>query len=92
MGRVVGITVSGPRRLQFLSRQLPSTVWLLSSAGKGRIARYIGLGMQPVHLPDSLKSTLTLNSNGGLIVVNVEPMGLLIRLVLMCSCRWMARP
>jgi len=35
--------------------------------------------MQPVHLPDSLKSTLP-EQQRGLIVVNVEPMGLLIRL------------
>jgi len=43
---------------------------------KGRIARgYLGLGFQPVHLPDSLKNTLNLASNGGLIVVTVEQGG-----------------
>ena len=31
--------------------------------------------MQPVLLPDSLKNTLNLASNGGVIVVNVEPNG-----------------
>jgi S1-C subfamily serine protease len=43
---------------------------------KGRIARgYLGLGMQPVRLPESLTSTLNLSSVGGVIVVNVEPNG-----------------
>jgi S1-C subfamily serine protease len=43
---------------------------------KGRITRgYLGLGMQPVRLPETLKSTLNLASVGGVIVVNVEPNG-----------------
>jgi len=43
---------------------------------KGRIARgYLGLGFQPVHLPDTLKNTLNLPGNGGLVVVTVEPQG-----------------
>ena len=43
---------------------------------KGRIARgYLGLGMQPVLFPDTLKSALNLSSAGGVIVVNVEPNG-----------------
>jgi len=41
---------------------------------KGRIPRgYLGLGMQPVRLPENLKKSLTLASNVSVIVVNVEP-------------------
>ena len=76
MGRVVGITVSGPRRTVLAIPATTVNRVVAQLLEKGRIARgYIGLGMQPVHLPDSLKSTLTLNSNGGVIVVNVEPNG-----------------
>ena len=76
MGRVVGITVSGPRRTVLA---IPATTINRVVDGlleKGRIARgYLGLGMQPVLLPDTLKNTLNLRSNGGVIVVNVEPNG-----------------
>ena len=73
-GRVVGLNTSG------LSRSMPlaipaSTVnrvveQLLT---RGRVARgYLGLGMQPVRLPDGLVSSLSLSSPVGLIVVSVE--------------------
>jgi S1-C subfamily serine protease len=40
---------------------------------KGRIARgYLGLGMQAVRLPESLKQTLNLPRTGGVIIVAVE--------------------
>lgn len=40
---------------------------------KGRIARgYLGVGMQPVRLPESLKQSLNLNSEGGVILVSLE--------------------
>jgi S1-C subfamily serine protease len=40
----------------------------------GRVPRpYIGVGMQPVHLPDAIKSKLNLVNNGGVIVLSVEP-------------------
>jgi S1-C subfamily serine protease len=43
---------------------------------KGHITRgYLGLGMQPVRLPNNLKTSLNLTSVGGVIVVNVEPDG-----------------
>ena len=76
-GQIVGVNTSGLTR--GLGVTIPaSTVnrvvdQLLS---KGRVARgYLGLGFQPVHLPDSLKNTLNLSSNGGLIVVTVEQGG-----------------
>ena len=75
-GRVVGITVSGPRRtvLSIPASTINRVVDQLLS--KGHIARgYLGLGMQPVRLPETLKNTLNLSSVGGVIVINVEPDG-----------------
>jgi S1-C subfamily serine protease len=43
---------------------------------KGQINRgYLGLGMQPVAIPEELKNTLKLSADSGLIVVSVEPQG-----------------
>lgn len=75
-GRVVGINTSGPRHMVLAIPASTVNRVINGLLEKGRIARgYLGLGMQPVHLPDTLKNTLTLNSNGGVIVVNVEPNG-----------------
>lgn len=76
-GQIVGMNTSGLTR--GLGVTIPaSTVNRVADQllSKGRIARgYLGLGFQPVHLPDSLKNTLSLASNGGLIVVTVEQGG-----------------
>jgi S1-C subfamily serine protease len=43
---------------------------------KGHIARpYLGLAMQPVAVPESLRGKLKSESTGGLIIVHVEPPG-----------------
>ena len=75
-GHVVGMTVSGPRRsvLAIPATTINRVVDQLLQ--KGRIARgYLGVGMQPVRLPETLKSSLNLSSSDGLIVVNVESNG-----------------
>jgi len=73
MGQVVGITVSGPRRTVLAIPTTTINRVVDQLLEKGRIARgYIGLGMQPVRLPEHLKQTLNLPSLGGVIVVNVE--------------------
>lgn len=75
-GRVVGMTVSGPRRtvLSIPTNTINRVVDQLLS--KGRIAKgYLGLGMQPVRLPETLKTTLNLPSVAGVIVINVESDG-----------------
>lgn len=75
-GSVVGINTSGPRHtvLAIPAATVDRTIDTLLA--KGRIARgYLGLGMQPVILPNTLKSTLNLSQSGGVIVVNVEPTG-----------------
>jgi S1-C subfamily serine protease len=73
-GQVVGLNTSG------LSRSMPLAIptntvnrvveQLLS---KGRVARgYLGVGLQPVRLPDSLVKSAGISGDVGLIVVSVE--------------------
>lgn len=75
-GQVVGMTVSGPRRtvISIPASTINRVVGQLLS--KGQITRgYLGLGMQPVRLPESLKNSLNLASLGGVIAINVETDG-----------------
>lgn len=75
-GHVVGMTVSGPRRRVLAIPASTVNRVVDQLLAKGRISKgYLGLGMQPVSLPESLKKTLNLSSLGGVIVVNVEPNG-----------------
>jgi len=76
-GRVVGINTSG------LSRQLELAIPVSTVAraadeliDKGRVSRgFLGVGLQPVRLPESLRRTLTAAPEIGLIVVSVHPDG-----------------
>jgi S1-C subfamily serine protease len=75
-GNIVGMNTSGRRgtALTIPASTINRVVELLLT--KGRIPRgYLGLGMQPVRLPENLKKSLNLASSGGVIVVNVEPNG-----------------
>ncbi len=76
-GQVVGINTSGLTR--GLGVAIPTaTVNRVADQilTKGRVARgYLGVGFQPVHLPDTLKNTLELPQNGGLVVVTLESNG-----------------
>lgn len=76
-GRVVGINTSGlSRRMDLVIPASTVNRVVDQLLEKGRIARgYLGLGMQPVRLPDTLKNTLNLSDTGGVIVVNVEQNG-----------------
>ena len=76
-GRVVGLNTSGLARDARLA--VPATTVtrvadeLLRS---GHVSRgYLGLGMQPVRLPEPLRGQLGLTRETGLIVVTVEPDG-----------------
>jgi S1-C subfamily serine protease len=76
-GRVVGVTTSGASRALRLA--IPATTVsrvadeLLS---RGRVARsYLGIGTQPVRIPEALSRRLAVAAEAGLIVVNVEPDG-----------------
>lgn len=75
-GEVVGMTVSGPKRtvISIPASTINRVVDQLLL--KGHIARgYLGLGMQPVRLPETLKNTLNLASVGGVIAINIESEG-----------------
>jgi S1-C subfamily serine protease len=73
-GRVMGINTSGPRSIPLTIP--PATVNRVVGQllEKGRIVRgYLGLGMQPVRLPERLKQSLNLRGMSGIIIVAVEP-------------------
>ncbi len=76
-GRIIGINTSGLSRGAGIT--IPAlTVNRVTDAllERGRIVRgYLGLGMHPVHLPDSLKSKLNLSGKSGVIILSVEPDG-----------------
>ncbi len=76
-GRVLGINTSALARGAGLT--IPaSTVNRVVDAllTRGSIARpYLGVGMQPVALPEALRSKLNLTAPSGLIMLSVEPEG-----------------
>ncbi|AGY57258.1 S1C family serine protease [Gloeobacter kilaueensis] len=76
-GQIVGLTTAGLSRSAVVAvpvSTIERTVDQLLATG--RIARgYLGIGMQPVRLPDALKAQLNLAGNGGVIVVNLEHEG-----------------
>jgi S1-C subfamily serine protease len=73
-GRIVGINTSGPRSMVLAIPTSTVNRVVDQLLDKGRIARgYLGLGMQPVRLPDALKRTLNVAAHSGIIVVAVEP-------------------
>ncbi|MDQ3756072.1 MAG: S1C family serine protease [Acidobacteriota bacterium] len=76
-GRVLGINTSALARGAGLT--IPaSTVNRVVDAllTRGRIARpYLGVGMHPVALPESLRSKLSLTTPSGLIMLSIEPDG-----------------
>lgn len=75
-GYVVGMNTSGRRgtALTIPAATVDRVVNQLQT--KGHISRgYLGVGMQPVRLPNNLKTALNLPAATGVIVVNVEPAG-----------------
>jgi S1-C subfamily serine protease len=75
MGRVAGITTSGAsRHLQYAIRAAAVTRLAEHVAQRGRIPRaYLGVGTQPVVLPDALRERLRVEQRTAVIVVNVRP-------------------
>jgi S1-C subfamily serine protease len=74
-GRVVGINTSGLARATALTVPA-STVGRVADQllARGHVARgWLGIATQPVRLPAPLQRTLGIESDGGLVVVNVEP-------------------
>ncbi len=73
-GQVVGMNTSGRRgtALTIPAETVDRVVEQLTT--KGRIVRgYLGVGMQPVRLPQNLVTTLNLANSHGVTLVNVEP-------------------
>lgn len=74
-GRAIGINTSGLSRRFDLTIPASTVDRVLEQLlTKGRVARgYLGLGMQPVRVPETMVKGLGLSSSGGVIVVSVEP-------------------
>lgn len=73
-GLVVGMNTSGRRGTAITIPASTVNRVIDELLAKGHIPRgYLGLGMQPVRLPNNLRGALNLTSVGGVIVVNVEP-------------------
>jgi S1-C subfamily serine protease len=75
LGRVIGIATSGAsRHLQWAIRASAVSRLVDHVAQRGRIPRaYLGIGTQPVALPEALREGLGLEQRTAVIVVNVRP-------------------
>ena len=73
-GQVVGFNTTGPRRsvLNIPAATVDRVVTQLLEQGHIRRG-YLGIAMQPVDLPDSLVTEFSLQTQQGLMIVNVEP-------------------
>ena len=75
-GRVFGINTSGPRRTVLTIPAATVNRVVEQLLQTGQIGRgYLGLGMQSVVLPATLKQALNWSRDGGVMVINVEPNG-----------------
>ena len=73
-GQIVGFNTTGPRRsvLTIPAATVDRVVTQLLEQGHIRRG-YLGIAMQPVDLPDSLVTEFSLQTQQGLMIVNVEP-------------------
>ena len=73
-GQIIGFNTTGPRRsvLTIPAATVDRVVTQLLKQGHIRRG-YLGLAMQPVYLPESLVAEFSLQTQQGLMVVNVEP-------------------
>ncbi|MFB2976040.1 S1C family serine protease [Microseira sp. BLCC-F43] len=76
-GCVVGINTAGLSRRSDVTIPVSTVNRVVNQLLEaGHIKRgYLGVGMQPVRLPDVLIKQLNLSSGGGAIAVNIEPNG-----------------
>lgn len=76
-GRVLGINTAGLARGRALTLPVTTVNRIVEELlEKGHIARpYLGLAMQPVSLPESLRQRVASSTNSALLVVHVEPAG-----------------
>lgn len=75
-GKVLGLITTGPRRIA-LTVPTPTIERVVNQLlQRGRIARgYLGIGMQPVPIPERLAQSLNLTQTSGLLLLSVEPDG-----------------
>jgi S1-C subfamily serine protease len=76
-GKVLGIATSGLSRIAGLAIPVSTVNRVVEELlTKGHISRgYLGLGLQPVAIPDALAKQLKLTERGGVITLSVEPGG-----------------
>jgi S1-C subfamily serine protease len=76
-GKVLGVNTNGLGRGRAVAIPVSTVNRTVDELlQKGHIARpYLGIAMQPVSLPEALRSKLKTLTNGGLMVLHVEPSG-----------------
>src|SRR5882762_5559028 len=77
LGEVLGLATSGLSRLAGLAVPASTVNRIVNELlTRGHISRgYLGLGLQPIVVPDGLANRLKLSGPGGVIVLSVEPDG-----------------
>jgi S1-C subfamily serine protease len=76
-GRVMGIATAGLSRTSAIAIPRTTVDQVVSQlVERGRVARgYLGIGLQPVPLPDHLKGKVGGGQTSAVIVLSVEPQG-----------------
>lgn len=75
-GQVIGINTAGPRHMAVSITVATVNRVVDQLLQTGRIARgYLGLGMQPVRLPDAVARTFSPSQSSGVMVVSLDPDG-----------------
>jgi S1-C subfamily serine protease len=76
-GQVIGIATNGLSRIAGLAVPVSTVDRVVEQLlTKGHISRgYLGLGLQPIAIPDTLAKQLKLSKPAGVIVLSVEPGG-----------------
>lgn len=76
-GRLLGIATSGLTRIAGLAIPASSINRVMDALlERGRVPRgYLGIGIQPVAIPEALRTKLSVPNKSGVMVVSVEPGG-----------------
>lgn len=76
-GQVLGVATSGLSRIAGLAVPVSTVNRVVDELlAKGHISRgYLGIGLQPIAIPDALAKRLKLSGAAGVIVLSVEPGG-----------------
>jgi S1-C subfamily serine protease len=73
-GQVIGINSAAPRRMTLTIPTATVNRVVNQLLQKGRVARgYLGVGMQPVRLPESQTRSLNLSNESGVLIMSIEP-------------------